>query len=135
MKYETNILNKDICQILLFTFFMCFDQVSSVNYNWSSCFFMRIWIYIIAYSFFFLSIKTNLIIIIELFRCSLKKRKALPLMISIAWRKFIASMAIMESPYGVSLSHYRWQQKIWKSSGNIVERLSRKTCFSSRCCY
>ena len=29
--------------------------------------------------FFFLSIKTNLIIIIELFRCSLNKRKALQL--------------------------------------------------------
>ena len=33
---------------------------------------------------FFLLIKTNLIIIIELFRCSLNKRKALPLVISIA---------------------------------------------------
>ena len=113
MKYKFNILNKGMCQLLLFYVFF--------NVFWPTK--LRLLtelILVFLYARFISEIESFSLLIffsfekdeynVKLFRCSLNKRKALPLVISIAWRKFIASKD-------------RWQQKIQRSSGNIVERL------------
>ena len=93
MKHEFNILNVKVCQKLLFRFFNVFDQLSFVR--WLKPILVFLYARFISGNlimislFLFFSFDKDEFNDINLFRCSLNRRKALPLVISIAFAKKI----------------------------------------------